>query len=327
MFSLGILRPEDYRPESPRPQDRLRRMLTGGRLSLQLLRAGRVDAFEAIMLGLRLNAGIYRTTFQGRFRNVDPFLNRLLAGRYPKDAALAIHDWAASDCLTSAEWAASLFEFFPNAVFTASDLTLFFLEIALPNGTTFIVERDGGLLQYCSAPFVADLNAPQPANDAISRMLVERARRKFAALAPMTQIPEAWLDSDETELVLPGFTVRKLPVVHPKAVLLAQRDPRFSIVRHSVFESLAVPADVIRTMNIYNLAYFKEPRLLEGGHAVWRSLKPDGWWIVGRTWREDPPATNFSVLEKTPAGFRFVERGGEGSEVEALMLAASFQKQ
>jgi hypothetical protein len=327
MFSFGIVRPEDYRPESSRPQDRLRRILTGNRLSLQLLRAGRVDAFEAIMRGLRLNAGIYRTTFQGRFRNVDPVINRLLASRYPNDAPLAIHDWAASDCLTSVEWAASLFESFPRATLTASDLTMFFLEIALPDGTAYVGERDGALLQYIAPPFVADLNTPQAPRDAVSRMLVNRARRKFADLAPMRQIPEVWLDSAETDVILPTFVARKLLVVHPAAAALAARDPRFRVMRHSVFESLAEPADVIRTMNIYNLSYFKEPQLLEGGRAVRRSLKPGGVWIVGRTWQEDPPATNFSAFEKTERGLRLLERGGEGSEVEALMLAASFPEQ
>lgn len=327
MFSLGIFRPEDYCPGSSRPRDRLRRLLTGNRLSLQLLRSGRVDAFEAIMHGVRLNAGIYRTTFQGRFSNVDPAVNEMLATRYPKDQALVIHDWAASDCLTSAEWAASLFGYFPNAVFTASDLTMFFLEIALPDGSAFIAERDGALLQFVSPPFVADLNIPRLPNDPISRMRVLRARRKFAELAPMGRIPEAWLDSDELEVRLSGFTVRKLSLIHPEPLALAGRDSRFQIAPHSVFDSLAQPVDVIRAMNIYNLSYFKQPRLVEGGRAVWNSLKPGGLWIVGRTWREDPPATNFSVLEKTVQGFHLVERGGEGSEVEALMLAASFPAQ
>lgn len=322
MFCLGITRPEDYRPKSTHAKDRLRRVLTGDRLSLQLLRANRVDAFEAIMRGLRLNAGIYRTTFGGRFNNINPAINQLLAEKYPRDTALTVHDWAASDCLTSSEWAASLFETFPAATFTASDLTLFFLEILLPDGTTFVIERNGGLLQYISAPFVVDLNPHRPAKQIVNRLFVGSARRKIADLAPMRQMPEQWLDSTETELVLPRFTVRKLPVVHPNAVSMAARDPRFRIACHSVFAQLAEPVDVIRSMNIYNLSYFQESQLIEGGRAVWGSLKTGGYWIVGRTWREDPPATNVSILEKTNERFRLVERCGEGSEIEALMLGS-----
>ena len=136
MFKFGIFRLEDYRPESTSLSGRLAWMLTRHRISLQLLRTGipasprEITVFEALMQGLRLNSGIYRTTFHNRFRDLDPFVNELLAERFDAAAAIEVHDWAASDCLTSSEWAASLLALFPNARLTASDLTLFLVEVA-----------------------------------------------------------------------------------------------------------------------------------------------------------------------------------------------------
>ena len=73
-------------------------------------------------------------------------------------------------------------------------------------------------------------------------------------------------------------------------------------------------------MNIYNLSYFEPPQLLEGAKAVWRSLKPNGLWIVGRTWQEAPPLHNVTIFEKTDAGFKLLHRCGDGSEIESLAL-------
>jgi hypothetical protein len=136
-------------------------------------------------------------------------------------------------------------------------------------------------------------------------------------------IPADWLDSSAVTLSAPPFDLRKLSVVHPDAEALRSRDPRFSIERHSVFAALRQPVDVIRSMNIFNRTYFPAERLTEGARAVWRSLKPGGWWIVGRTWQEDPPAHHVSVLEKTSGGFQLVERYGDGSEIESLALELS----
>jgi hypothetical protein len=133
-------------------------------------------------------------------------------------------------------------------------------------------------------------------------------------------IPADWLDSSAVTLAVPPFQLCKISVIHPDAEALRSRDPRFSIERHSVFAALPQPVDVIRSMNIFNRTYFPTERLTEGALAVWRSLKPGGWWIVGRTWQEDPPAHHVSVLEKNSSGFQLVERYGDGSEIESLAL-------
>jgi hypothetical protein len=326
MLRFGIFRMEDYCPEPAGTLGRLRHFLTKDHVSFQLLRTSvpatprQVVLFEAIMQQMRLASGVYRTTFRGRLRDLDRFVIELLGKRYDRQAALEVHDWAASDCLTSAEWAESLLQRFPKAHLHASDLTLFLLEVELPRGGAFILERDGEPLQYLRPPFVIRLNPPEPKSLLVNRLLSHQARARLTRMRATLIIPEDWLDSSAVTLTVPPFNLRKISVIHPDAEALQSRDPRFSIERHSVFSALPQPVDIIRSMNIFNRTYFPTERLTEGAQAIWRSLKPSGWWIVGRTWREDPPAHHVSVLEKTPSGFQLVERYGDGSEVESLAL-------
>ncbi len=329
MFKLGVFRVEDYRPDHPGLIGQLLWKLNRYRISLRLLRTEipaspqEIAVFEALMQGLRLSSGIYRTTFHGRFRNLDLFVNDLLVKRYPPTAALDIQDWAASDCLTSSEWAASVLPLFPNARLEASDLMLFLVEVSHGKHTV-IQERDGQALQYIGPSFLVDLSRPEPRPSMLTRMMMSRARSIIAEVQTRLAIPVTWLESDGDSLSQPPFEVRKLPMVHPEAALFRMRNDPFSIARHSAFEALSKPVDVIRSMNIYNLGYFEPPQLLEGAKAVWKSLKPGGLWIVGRTWQEDPPSHNVSLFERTDAGFQLAQRHGEGSEIESLVLGQTF---
>jgi hypothetical protein len=326
MVQFGIFRVEDYCPDAAGILGRLRTLLTKDHISFQLLQTSNpatpteVALFEAIMSNMKLAGGVYRTTFRGRLRDVDCYVNDLLAQRYASEMPLDVHDWAASDCLTSAEWASSLFERFPNSHFQASDLTLFVLEVGLPAGDAFILQREGEPLQYLRAPFVIQLDPPELKVLVLNRILARQARVKLAAIKATLSIPADWLESTDVTLTIPPYHLRKLPVIHPDAEALRSRDRRFSIGRHSVFAALNQPVDIIRSMNIFNRAYFPPERLTAGTRAVWHSLKLGGLWIGGRTWQDDPPAHNVSILEKTVAGFRLIGRLGDGSEIESLAL-------
>ena len=249
-------------------------------------------------------------------------MNELLVERFDPAAPLEVHDWAASDCLTSSEWAASLLALFPNARLTASDLTLFLVEVTW-NGQVLIQERDAKPLQYLSPPFLVYVNRPEQRPRMLTRLLIRRAQSVVAELKSRLTIPEEWLDSESDTLSLPPYRLRKLPMVHPEAAAFRARNGRFSIVRHSAFDALPQPVDVIRSMNIYNISYFDSAQLAAGARAVWRSLRPGGLWIVGRTWREQPPSHNVSFFEKTNAGFELVRRYGKGSEIESIALESA----
>jgi hypothetical protein len=282
----------------------------------------KVSLFQHALHGLRLSSGVYRTTCRGRFEHLNRRLNELLGARFDRTAALEVQDWAASDCLTSAEWASSLFAEFPKARLTASDLTLFFVEADLPGGESFILEPNGEALQYIRPPFVIRLNPPERRLLAVNWLLCRHASSKLRELRRRWAIPAAWLDSDSETLDQPPFVFRKISLVHPEAEILRRSSTRFAVQRHSVFEPLAEPCDAIRTMNIFNPGYFDEPRLREGARAVWLSLRQGGIWAVGRTWQDDPPKHRASVFAKEDRGFRLLDRYDGGSEIDELIASA-----
>ena len=326
MLKLGIVRREQYRSTPIGLRERLRAIASRNRISFQLLKTATISddesrqLFDELMSQICLSGGIKRTTFRGRFLALDRSINRVLSNRFRHDSVLNVHDWAASDCVTSVEWARSLFETFPKARLTASDLNHDLLEVAVRGRGTFITERSGEALQYVWGPFVIRLMPPEPkaliVNYLLYRWVLREAIRIRSRLAALTEA----LDSSEACAPNGPFQIGKISMIHPDALALQKLDSRFSIVRHSVFEPLAEPADVIRTMNIFNRTSFPPERLIEGARAVHCSLKPGGLWIVGRTSNKALLQHDVSVFEHQASGFRLVERFGGGSEIEDLAL-------
>jgi hypothetical protein len=317
VFKLGVYRLDQF--------EKAGSILAKNRVSFHLLREApsqdQSRLFECVMPQIRLSNGVYRTTSRARFAGFDKFVNAALARQFVSSRELDVHDWAASDCVASAEWAISLQSSFPNAQVTASDLTLFLLEAALAGGETFIFETNGELLQYVRPPFVIRYNPPEHRLMLVNRFLASRGRRKFLRARERWSIPEQWLTGDSFDtLDLAPFVIAKIPLIHPDA--LRQKSDRFAIIRHSAFESLEQPCDVIRTMNIFNLKYFPDATLMEGSEAVRRSLVPGGIWIVGRTVSENPPVHHATIFIKDAGAFRVLERYGKGSEIEPLILAS-----
>jgi hypothetical protein len=319
MWKLGIHRLEEIGPES--------KTQAYGRISYRLLETSippsdqEVLGFESIVYSLRLSNGVYRTTFPGRFADLDPILNRHLERHFAPATALHVEDWAASDCLASADWSHSLFPLFPNASLAASDLLLFLVEASLPSGESAVAEPSGALLQSLHGRFVVRLEPPEPGLFVINGLLARRTRKNFAGLPEVLATQAERLASAEAgSFDAPPFRLRKLPLIHPRAETLRRQDRRFTIRRHSIFSPLEKPCHAIRTMNILNRAYFSETQLRQGADTVFQSLLPGGLWIVGRTLTEHPFRHEVSILRRNEDGLELLERVGPGSEIEALAL-------
>ncbi|MFL6447994.1 MAG: hypothetical protein ACJ746_09940, partial [Bryobacteraceae bacterium] len=143
--------------------------LSHSRVSLHLLAIAKepspedIGLFEKLMPHVRLSSGVYRTTYRQRFRALNPIVNHVLRQFFSASMSIRIEDWAASDCLTSAEWATELFPLFPQLEFVASDLLLFLLEARKrAREERFILEPDGTPLQYVRPPLVVRLSQPEP---------------------------------------------------------------------------------------------------------------------------------------------------------------------
>lgn len=298
------------------------------RISYQLLLTAvppsdrEVAIFEYVMARMCLSNGVFRTTFAGRFQGLDEFLNSLLVKTFPQQTRLQIHDWAASDCVTSHEWARSLLQLFPGAQFTASDLTLFLVEVAVDRTETFIFEANGGLLQYVRPPFVVRIQPPEPSVLLVNSIIRRYARKKFEQLRAKWVLPDDWLNSSATEYQDGSLSFRKIPLIHPKALAFRRECDRFDIRRHSAFEALDKPVHVIRTMNIFNLNYFSKSDLTAGVRAVFDSLVEGGVWIVGRTHEGKRLQHDVSGFVKHQGGLTLLDHYGRGSEIDQIAYSA-----
>jgi hypothetical protein len=298
------------------------------RISYQLLLTAvppsdrEVAIFEYVMARMCLSNGVFRTTFSGRFRGLDEFLNSILVKHFPQQAQLQIHDWAASDCVTSHEWAKSLLPLFPSAQFTASDLTLFLVEVEVDRAEAFIFEANGSLLQYVRPPFVVRIQPPEPGLLLVNSIIRRYAQKKFKQLRAKWVLPGEWLNSSATEYQNGSLLFRKIPLIHPRALAFRRECGRFDIRRHSAFEPLDKPVHVIRTMNILNLAYFSRRELTAGVRAVFDSLVEGGVWFVGRTHEGKGLEHDVSGFVKHQGGLTLLGRYGRGSEIDEIAYTA-----
>jgi hypothetical protein len=313
MFGLGIYKQEQYMRMGSE------RRFSGPSVAYNLLRVGdnpsedQIRVFEDISVTLRTSNGTFRTSFRNRFQDVDAASIGLLKQFFPLESALRVEDRAVSHGLTSCEWARRLLAVFPAAEVEASDLVLQLLELSVDGGEVFITEADGTPLQYIKPPFVLSLHHPESWRNPLRRWAAARARKHFDAL----RLPDAWFERPRG----PGYRVRPIPYIHPEAAALARSDSRFTFRHRSVFDRSSVPCHVVRSMNIFNQAYFSQERLEEGYRAIFDSLQPGAVWIVGRTLEEDLTnhATFFRRAEK---GWEVLDRIGRGWELEAMALGS-----
>lgn len=313
MLRFGICTPDQYRRMGER------RRFSGSRVNYGLLDVGdhpteeQIRIFEDVSFTLRTSNGTFRTTFRGRFRDVDAAALRLLCGIYSPETELRVQDRASSHGLTSFEWAQSLLPAFPRAEFEASDLLLYLFRVSLPSGETYIVEPGGKPLQYIKPPFVVSLHYPESWRYPVNRAIAASAKQKFQQL----NLPQGPMEESATA----RYQVTKIPFIHPEARLFSAKNSRFQSRIRSVFEHTPAACHVLRTMNIFNKAYFSRQQLAEGAGAAFHSIKPGGLWILGRTLEEDftNHATFFRRLDH---GWEVLERIGSGSDIEDLALRA-----
>jgi len=292
-------------------------------VSYRLLRCaeqGRVDVFEGVVRHLHHDSGVCGTTYGRRLADVDAAVNGLLERRFPQTQPLLIHDWAASDCITSAEWARLVLPRFPCARFVASDVHLFLVEATAP-GKSYILEADGTPLEYVRPPFVLPLRV-RFLRRPVNRLLARRALGRAGEVTELVKKCRWTGPEDGAVFRFPPWSLSQLSLVHPHAAAFRAAHPAFRIETHSVFEPLGEPADAIRTMNILNRSYFSEARLAQGIQAVFASLREGGIWVAGRTDDEaDPPVNATSILEKREGRFAVVERMESGWDLEAMAMA------
>jgi hypothetical protein len=276
-----------------------------------------IEIFETIVRHLRLSSGIYRSTYPHRFADLEPAINAIVEGVF-QGTAITVHDWAASDCLASAEWAESLWRIFPSARLTASDVFLSLMAVSQHGGRDlYVLEPDGAPLQYIRPPFVISLQKPIPLYYPFNRLLVSLAKRKVPRVQEILRHYQFSNSSQQP----PGWTIQEISLIHPLARRLLAETSQFEIRAHSVFTPLQEACHVLRTMNILNPGYFDESKLRRGVRCVFDSVAEGGIWVLGRTREETrPPVHSVSIFQRTKRGFALLQRMNGGSEIERLVL-------
>ncbi len=277
--------------------------------------------FEFVVRNLRLSSGIYRRTYPGRFADLDVAVNATFVEVFG-NSPIEVHDWAASDCSVSAEWAASLWHLFPAARFVASDILFHLIEVSKNEGQeAYILEPDGAAIQYIRPPFVLSLQEQIPWYYPVNSWLASKAKHRLDEIRKILNRCQ-WPGDENAVLHFPPWTLQQVSLIHPRARFMRASDSRFEIRQHSVFAPLPAPSNAIRTMNIFNRGYFNESKLLQGIHAVFDSLSDGGIWIVGRTTEETRPSKNrASIFQKRGPSFFLRSRLNGGAEIEDLILS------
>jgi hypothetical protein len=310
MLQFGIFTSDQYARATRR------RRLTGSGVSLNLLEVSdhptkdEILRFEEISFGLCTSNGTTRTTFRHRMVDLDEVALRLLRQDNQPDSQLIVQDRAASNCLTSTEWAGQIFAVFPRAHFEASDSWLYLFRISLPGGKIYFVEPGGQPLQCVQFPFVVCLYPREPYRYLLNHFVASLAKWSYRRLS----LPGDLVDSVEND----KYRIDKISCVHPEARSVSQRDPRFTVCERSVFQPTP-GLNVLRTMNILNSAYFSSKQLVDGIHAAFDSLKPGGLWITGRT-LEESQTNHVTFFRRTETKWEVLERIGNGSELEELVM-------
>jgi hypothetical protein len=289
-----------------------RRRYSGARVSYTLLNVGarpteeQIRTFEDVNFTLQTSNGTYRTTFRNRLQGVDDVSTDILRRIYGPGTRLVVQDRAVSHGLTSLEWAQQLLRVFPNLEFEASDRLTYLIQLELPSGEKYILEPGGQALQYINPPFVVGLLHKESPFYPVNRLVAAFAKRRLRHFGR----PES-IDFEGGN----GFLATKIQCVHPEAVAFQSNDSRFELCCRSVFDTTPDAAHVLRTMNILNKDYFSDAQLEQSVVAIFESVKLGGVWIVGRTLESDF-SHHVSILQKQAAGWKVLERLGNGSEME-----------
>jgi hypothetical protein len=188
-----------------------------------------------------------------------------------------------------------------------------------------VLEPDGTPSQFFAPPFGLWLAPCQRILTPLNWLLVAIAKRKAARAAAHMQ-SLAWPDAlDSSTIERQPWNFSRIPLIHPEALAFAREEERFEVRQRDLFCTFGSPCDVLRTMNVLNLCYFSREQLLRGVAAAWADLATGGIWIVGRTIIETGE-NHATIFHKEAAGFQPLERLGNGSEIEDLVVGYSNER-
>ena len=249
---------------------------------------------EAVFFrNLLLPTGAYKTTFAGRFADLDACVAALLAGR----ESVRLLDVGVSSGVTTLEWIEVLEASGLACSAVAADLVVEARLTQAPLLGEVLVDAEGRFLQY-AGPLGVRMRPYPGVLRSLAAWALDRAARRASH---------------------GGRRGEPAPLVTPR---LARRGG-CEIVEHDVFADRADwhgRFDVVRAANLLNLAYFS-PDAIRGALRLLTSyLAPGGLLVLCRT-EIETKRNHASILRLRPDGaLETIDRLGDGSEVEDLAL-------
>ncbi len=105
----------------------------------------------------------------------------------------------------------------------------------------------------------------------------------------------------------------ELTLIQPALVVMAQRNPRISIMRYDMFTSwTGQPPDLIKVANLLNAKYFSDEEMSQAVTVQCSNLAPGGRLLLVS--EDDDIVERFSVFRKTPKGMVLEHTHHEGAK-------------
>ena len=130
-------------------------------------------------------------------------------------------------------------------------------------------------------------------------------------------------DYQHLEIKIDGGNIIRKPLIHPFCLEKVNNCKNFQFIRHDLFKKTRQQFDIIRAMNILNLAYFPEKKIKKAVLSIFHSFTGNGIFIVGRSNDESNGQTKTTIFERCETEFKVIEDINGGSEIKDLILSIS----
>jgi hypothetical protein len=232
--------------------------------------------------------GTSKQTAENRFKELDN-----ISLNYIQKNNNIIHDVAVSSGITSVNFHDFLVDMKIDFIFFVSD-KYSLVKIAKHNSMTFVCDNKNKLMfGYISFFLASSLNKFFP----ISNFLFFILKKYFKKLST---------NKTFTSIML-----------YDKKLIHLINNNKMSDIEYDIFESSHENYfTFVRCMNILNLSYFAENKIVDSLQNISKSIKQNGILMIGRTINEK---NHVSFYKKNDNTLLFLEKINNGSEIEHLI--------
>lgn len=271
--------------------------------------------FNRIIRRLELSNTCFKTTWKGRFDDIDEILVPVLRETFPQGPS--VWDIGVSEGTTSVD----LFRKIEDLPKLSLEMTDINEHIYIRDGRfrTDVCDDDGNLIQSTLGPFVIHTTGLSGMHRLV---LINRILYHYLNRFAKPAIRRQWLRAQEAGED-GGFI--KMSVLSPELQSVMASDRRVSFEKRDLFLPRADSFDFVRMMNVLNLGSkgygFSEDDARRGLKAILPTVKEGGFLLIGRTTHTTGNfyINNATLYRKIDDEIRPVIRFGSGSEVEKLV--------